>query len=878
MLVEREQELGLLAELFEQAQARRGNLALVLGEAGIGKTSLINTFIASCEAEATIAWGMCDALFTPRPLGPVYDIARVLSTELAQLADARETGDAVFPAFLATLQKSKRPQLLVIEDIHWADNGTLDFIRFLGRRLAALPVLMIASFRDDEIAADHPIHLVLGDLPARTTHRIKPPPLSLAGIERLNRHSSIRAEEILSVTAGNPFFVTELVASSDADVNAAPSSVKEAVNARLARIGPSERRFLEFVSSIPGTIDTSLLDPIFDGEAEMLALACIGRGLLRRDGDGALRFRHELARLATASRVPAIEARSNHETILKVLLEQHASPIDQIVHHAAGALDGKSVLAYAPKAATAAAMVGSHREAASHLATALEFVSEAEPELAAQLYEDWAYEAGIALRIDEEVIEARRHAITLWRALGRKDKVGGNLRRLSRLHWYRGEAAKAAQLSDEAVRILENEGPSEEKAMAYSMRSQLHMLNDRMEQAIKWGEKALDEASTFNSQEVRVHALNNIGTAKLLRGNQDGLADMDESLSLAKACGLHEDAARVYTNLSEYAVEFKDFDLAERVLSEGIAFDTEHDLDSWTYYLVGRQAQLRLEQGRLRDAETISMGVLDRPGQTLLMRLPSKIVLAKASVRLGRKDANARLTDALQDALATAELQYIVPTRIALIESAALSGDASSALEHFEQLVSVPVEAAKPWQWSELWYWAEKCDLILPKSHTPSLQAPFRCLFENQSAEAAEQFSALGMLFFEACSYLDADTEDSIRSAHKHFMEMSATPMQDRARAIAIERGFAAQLARPSRGPYEASRSHPLGLTRREQDVLAELAKGASNQEIADTLSRSKRTVENHVSAVLRKLNATSRTEVILRIQSEPWLLPVRVD
>src|SRR5690606_40088483 len=109
-------------------------------------------------------------------------------------------------------------------------------------------------------------------------------------------------------------------------------------------------------------------------------------------------------------------------------------PLDLLVHHTAGALDGKRVLELAPRAARVAASAGAHREAAAHFATALRFVDEAEPEMAAELYENWAYEAGLALGIDDEVLEARRHAMTRWRAPGRTDKVGGKRRCPAYLH------------------------------------------------------------------------------------------------------------------------------------------------------------------------------------------------------------------------------------------------------------------------------------------------------------------------------------------------------------------------------------------------------------------------------------------------------------
>ncbi|MGI1677918.1 MAG: hypothetical protein K6L75_04245 [Cellvibrionaceae bacterium] len=407
-------------------------------------------------------------------------------------------------------------------------------------------------------------------------------------------------------------------------------------------------------------------------------MACVGRNILVQESNGSLRFRHELSRLATLVRISSTKQKQLHAKVLETLLKQRKnddpySSLDRLVHHAAGAFDTTQVLKIAPVAAKTAASLGAHSEAATHLATALRFVNDAEPDLASQLYEDWAYEAELALRIDDEVLEARRHAISLWRALKRPEKVGENLRWLSRLHWYRGEASQATHYADEAIRVLESTPTSAEHGMAYSLRSQFHMLNDRMEEAIFWGEKALNLADDYDNIDVKTHALNNVGTAKIFRNNTDGISQLEESLSLAIQEGLHEHTARVYKNLAEYAVDFRDFKLAERILSEGIAFDNEHDLYAWTYYLLGRLASLRLEQGRLRDAETIASGVLKSDRLTLIMSLPALSILVKAQMRLGNESATENIDKALTDALATDELQHIIPIRLALLDDAWLA-------------------------------------------------------------------------------------------------------------------------------------------------------------------------------------------------------------
>ena len=621
-------------------------------------------------------------------------------------------------------------------------------------------------------------------------------------------------------------------------------------------------------------VPAELVHQLVPGQAANLIDDLTGRGILKASASGDLRFRHEIARQATLDRVPATARRAHHARILEALRALGgAAHLDQMVHHAAGALDGQAVLAIAPEAAARAAASGAHREAAAHLATALRFVDEAGPETAATLYESWAYESGLAARIDDDVLDARRHAITLWRLLGRPDKVGENLRWLSRLHWYRGEAPEAARLADQAIRVLENMPPSAEQAMAYSLRSQLHMLNDQMDDAVAWGQRALDLEAEFPNPELRAHALNNIGTALVFRGRTEGEALLAESLSVSLANGLHEHAARAYTNLSEYAVEFRRFDLAERVLSEGIAFDVEHDLDSWTYYLSGRRALLRLEQGRLNDAETISRGALDRKDQTLVMRLPALHVLSRARMRMGAPDAGALVDETFASALATDELQHIVPARLTLIEQAWLADDLDAGREHLAALLALSDDDRHAWNLGERAVWARRYGADAGAVRHNDLPEPFRRELDGDIAGAAAAWEALSMPYAAALVRLQSSDPSELGAAVRELEAMGAQAAAAHGRRRAAERGLAAALPRPRRGASTAARDHPLGLTRREQDVLRLLVKGFTNREISDALARSPRTVEHHVSSVLAKLNAPNRMAVMLRLQTEPWLL-----
>jgi hypothetical protein len=261
-----------------------------------------------------------------------------------------------------------------------------------------------------------------------------------------------------------------------------------------------------------------------------------------------------------------------------------------VVFHAEGAQDSTAILTHAPLAANRAVTLGAHREAAMFLGSALTCLDDASPEIAAEITEQWAYEAGLSLGIDDQVIAARERAVEMWTNLARPDRVGENLRWLSRLYWYRGQAEKAERFILQAIDVLEGEVLTAETGKAYALRAQFFMLKEDMDEAVKWAARALTIAEELADFDTQAHALNTMGSAKLFRSNPEGEALLRKSLAIAHKYALHEQAARVYTNLSECLIEMRELDRAEALLEEGIAFDTANDLDAWTYYLIGRTA------------------------------------------------------------------------------------------------------------------------------------------------------------------------------------------------------------------------------------------------------------------------------------------------
>ncbi len=237
-LLEREQFLGELEAILSDVAVGNGRLVLVSGEAGIGKTSLVERFATAQQTQARVFWGACDALFTPRPLGPLYDIAQQTRSNLLALLEEEAPRAAIFSAALDEMKQGRAPSITVIEDVHWADEATLDLLKFLGRRITRINSMIVVTYRDDEVGADHPLRLVLGDLPPRSVARLRLPPLSEDAVERMAEGAGRRPEELYAVTGGNPFFVSEALASKEPGV---PVTVRDAVLSRAARLSPAAR-------------------------------------------------------------------------------------------------------------------------------------------------------------------------------------------------------------------------------------------------------------------------------------------------------------------------------------------------------------------------------------------------------------------------------------------------------------------------------------------------------------------------------------------------------------------------------------------------------------------------------------------------------------
>jgi DNA-binding CsgD family transcriptional regulator/tetratricopeptide (TPR) repeat protein len=846
-LLERDAALAALVEARAAAARGNGRVVWVSGEPGIGKTSLVRRFLDDLGSGARVLLGTCDDLAIPRPLGPFRDIAGDVSDVLAAALVAGAAPHDIQDLLVAELERRPQPTVLMLEDVHWADDATLDAIMMLGRRIAALPAVLIATYRAGEAPPGHPLHAALGVVPPESSVALELLPLSPAAVAELAGEDG---DELYAVTGGNPFYVTELLASREA--HDLPPSVATAILARVSRLGADARRLVELVSVVPNRVPAGLLDAAMPGWVEA-AEEPERRQLLEADG-AHVHFRHELARNAVLSSVPAVARRRLHAEVLEALLAADADPAE-VVHHAESAGATDVVSEYALIAARRAAAFESNREAYSHYRRASDFTEELDELDRADLLEELASAAYLVGRLDD-AFEAIHGAIAIHRRLGDRAALGRCVRVLSRFHWFAGDGAPAREKALEAITILEPLGESIELARAYSGVSQLAMLADEGTQALSWGESALELATKLGDDSTRAHALVNIGCAKV-QMDADDTGPLLEAHAVADAAGEREDATRALGNLGFVQLSWARPAPALAYARRALAYAQQHEVHTYVSYGTTALAWLQLREGDWEEAERITRGEVER-GMSIVQLL-AQTVLAELAIRRGDPDAPERLAELTVHADRAGEPQRIVPV-IELMAEAALTNGEPIPPERFEELAELirAPDGLRGRYALRLAAWAAVAGLDIELDQPVS--GPYAAMRARDWSGAADAFSELDWVYDRALMLSLLDDEAALVEAMEIARRLGAEPLTRRLTVRMRELGM-----RVPTGPRRTTRENAAGLTARQLEVVELIVEGLTNAEIAERLVVSQRTAEHHVAAVLTKLGATTRRDAARR-------------
>jgi len=841
-LLERQGELDALAALLDDVREhRRGWLVLVAGEAGVGKTTLLRRFCNEHRSSARILWGACDALYTPSPLGPLIEVAESSGGEVEALVHGAAKPYEVTTALMHELGRHA-PSVLVLEDVHWADEATLDVVRLLGRKVEGVPALVLVSYRD-ELDRVHPLRVLTGELSTSpTVRRLRIDPLSPEAVARLAAPHGVDADDLYRKTGGNPFFVTEVLAAADAEI---PNTVRDAVLARAARLSPGARDLLEAVAAVPPRCEPWLLEALAP-EAIDRVEECLASGILSSDPEGVV-FRHELARLAIEESLPSDQRIILHRKALGALAAPPTGSPDlaRLAHHAEAAGDAEAVLRFAPEAAVRAASLGAHREAAAQYARALRFDDHLHLEERAEFLGRRAAECYLADENDE-AIEAQRAALECYRKLGDRRREGDSLRSLSEILWCPGRIAESRRAGREAVVILEELPPGRELALAYG---NLPIFVEDFASS----QRALELAERLDDTQIVVRTLASLGFGESLRGMSEGVEKLTRALQLAARAGMYEDVGRTFDYLACAFVHTHSYASANEYLDAGIRYCSEHGLELYRLYLLAYRARSELDRGQWADAAATAAAVVRVPRATTMPRTIAQVVLGLVRARRGDPGQSAPLDEAWALSESTDESLRFGPAAAARAEAAWLGGRREEVAGVTQAAFELATRERLPWLIGELASWRRRAGI---EEAIPDRAAePYAVQIAGDWERAAQLWTDQGCPYEAALALADADEEEPLRRALDELQRLGARP----AAAIVARRLRARGATGLPRGPRPTTEGNPVGLTAREMEVLALVAQGLRNAEIADRLFLVAKTVDHHVSAILRKLDVRTR-------------------
>jgi DNA-binding CsgD family transcriptional regulator/tetratricopeptide (TPR) repeat protein len=844
-LLERKAALDTLAEIAGHARGGDGQLVLVEGEAGVGKSALLEQFTHDLPGSRLLS-GACDGMFTPRPLGPLFDIAQQVHGRLQSLCRAEASREQLFGALFAELCEPGPLRVMLIEDVHWADEATLDMLGFLARRIREVAVLLIVTYRNDELADTHPLRIALGYLAVqRCTRRLSLAPLSAHAVRALSAGSGVDPAELYRVTGGNPFYIRAVL---EAGLGEVPGSARDVVLARAARLEPKARETLDAAALIGGTVDERLLRHVVAGPA---LAEVISSGLVA--GHPVLRFRHEIARQAIEQSVLPARRSELHTRILRGLRDIGCDDDARLAFHAEQARDGPAALEHAELAGRRARTLASHREAARQFERALRFAGGEGPGSIAARCIELATELSTVDRWPDAEIAYMR-ALENWRAAGNALGEGDTLRRMTVVLWRlcRGDQILAA--AEAAVAILEPLGPTAELAAAYNGLAAFRIAPGHLDIAVSLARRAQELAARVGEPAVQSRATTTEAQARWHAGG-DWEPVLSRALSIALQNGLQNEAGFAYTNLHELNCAERAYAKADSYYHDGVAYCEDRDLLTYCTCLRGVRTSSLERLGRWDESTRLAEAVLAAVTSPVNRMIPMTS-LAKVAARRGEPGVWSHLDAAMTAADGTTQAEYIGPVRLARAEARWLEGDLTAARQEAELAGDALADATDPWLNGEIAVWLRRTGS--PRTSQRELAEPYRLQLTGNHRGASDLFDALGCPYDAALALLDAPDELALRRALDICDELGAGAaariIRQKMRSLGIRSVPAGQRA--------ATRENPLGLTQREQEVLELLCAGHTNASIAARLVISPKTVGHHVSSVLAKLGVSRRTEV----------------
>ncbi|HEX6231833.1 MAG TPA: AAA family ATPase [Jiangellaceae bacterium] len=849
VLLEREAELAELQESWAKARAGRGSIVLVAGESGAGKTALARAAASFAATDsARVLWGMCTPLATPAPLEPLREAAAQLGGPLSLQIEQDQPVHRILPPLLVELTRT--PSVLVLDDLQWADQATIDLLRLLTRRVQRTRTLIIGTHRDDEVGVDHPLRGLIGDVArSEAGRRLTVGPLSRAAVAALLAASGRDPDDVMRLTAGNAFFVQEVAAAAG---DRLPETVRDAVLARTADLPPAAQDVLALLACAPEAVPDVALPAL---HVDLPTLRALGQtGLLER-GTRGLRFRHELCRLAVADLIPPGGEVTLHARVLHALERDVTDPA-VLTHHARGAKDPERVVRYASAAGWRATATGAHAQAVEFFELALTQPVELADEERTTMLEAMARQLYFLDRLTEAVAASAR-ARGIRAARGDAIGVGSVCHTLSLYEYYNADRDHADRHAAESIQLLEPSDDQVELGHAYATEAYLAIQRNDLSRADEILRRLTDVTEVTGDFELRLRTDMLHGIKDVLTGQPGARPRVLEVAAAGLNAEAYYPASTTYSLLVYCDVEQRRFAEARELLRTSLPLAAERDIRICAVWQLGAQARLNLLVGNW-DQALLDAGVMLGPETVPLGRPWAELVCGLINLRRGDADLGEHLEAAWDLALRLDEPLRILPAASALVERAWLTGEADDRVEQATELLDKWAgDPGLEWSRGDLAVWIRRLGQTVPSNLT--VAEPYQAAVSGDAATSATCWARIGEPYSQALALLDTGTDAAAFQALELLDALGAAAVAGKVRQQLRDRGVNHVPA----GPRAATRANPAGLTERQVEVLGMLCEGLSNAQLASRLFISPKTVDHHVSAILSKLQASSRTEAV---------------